>query len=162
MAPSPQIASPSPTASIPRVRGSYKIGKPYQIAGRWYVPREEPGYDREGIASWYGHRFHGRKTANGELFDQNALTAAHPTLPLPSLVEVTSLENGHRITVRVNDRGPYTKNRIIDLSKRVADHLKFSHLGVARVRVRYVGPAPIDPKLPHNPRAGQSLAQIRN
>lgn len=138
---SPQVAS----APAPRVRGNYKIGNPYQIAGRWYVPKEDPTYDKVGTASWYGPGFHGRKTANGEVFDQRDLTAAHPTLPLPSLVEVTNLANGRRLIVRVNDRGPYAHDRIIDLSKRVAEELGFASLGTARVRVRYVRPAPLDP-----------------
>jgi len=148
---SPQIASASPSARAPRVRGTYKLGTPYRIAGRWYVPREEPGYDREGVASWYGPGFHGRKTANGEVFDQNAMTAAHPTLPMPSLVEVTNLANRRKVVVRVNDRGPYAHDRLIDLSKAVADRLGFVHLGTARVRVRFVGPASLDPGAPTGP-----------
>ncbi len=123
--------------------GTYKIGSPYKISGRWYSPRSQPRYDRIGRASWYGRDFHGRKTANGELYDLNALSAAHPTLPLPSLVYVTNLANNRTILVRVNDRGPYAHNRIIDLSRRVADVLDFRRQGIARVRVRYYGRAPL-------------------
>ena len=96
------------------------VEQPYKVAGRWYVPREEPGYDATGTASWYGGDFHGRKTANGEIFDMNALTAAHPTLPLPSYAYVTHLGNGRTVLVRINDRGPYAHDRIIDLSRGVA------------------------------------------
>ncbi|MEL7048502.1 MAG: septal ring lytic transglycosylase RlpA family protein, partial [Pseudomonadota bacterium] len=101
-------------------------------------------YDRTGMASWYGPGFHTKQTANGEIFDENALTAAHPTLPLPSFAYVTNLENGRTLLVRINDRGPYKGNRILDASKRVARELGFEHQGVARVRVRYAGRAPLD------------------
>jgi rare lipoprotein A len=114
------------------------------VKGRWYTPRHEPGYDQSGIASWYGADFHGRKTANGEINDQGALTAAHPTLPLPSYAEVTNLANGRTLLVRINDRGPYAHDRIIDLSQAAARHLQFERQGTARVRVRYLGPAPLD------------------
>ncbi|MCB1520804.1 MAG: septal ring lytic transglycosylase RlpA family protein [Hyphomicrobiaceae bacterium] len=139
---SPRIASPR--TRIGRGGGTYKVGKPYKIAGRWYVPREEPNYDRSGSASWYGDNFHGRLTANGETFDKYALTAAHPTLPLPSYVYVTNEENGRTVLVRVNDRGPYVHGRLIDLSHAVAHHLGFEHKGVAKVRVRYAGRAPLN------------------
>ncbi len=129
---------------VPKGGGHYKVGKPYQIANRWYRPRVNTHYDRVGIASWYGDLFHGRKTANGEVFDMDALTAAHPTLPLPTLVEVTNLENNRKIVVRVNDRGPYRHNRLIDLSRKAATVLGFKNKGTARVRVRYVGRAPLD------------------
>lgn len=129
---------------VPKGGGAFKIGKPYSVAGRWYFPREEPGYDHSGSASWYGDDFHGRKTANGELFDKHALTAAHPTLPLPSYVWVTNVDNNRTVLVRVNDRGPYVGGRIIDLSHAVAHHLDFEHKGVANVRVRYAGRAPLD------------------
>lgn len=131
-------ATPGPTA-----RGERKVGKPYQVAGVWYVPREQPDYDQTGIASWYGQAFHQKATANGELFDMNAVSAAHTTLPLPSLVEVTNLENGRRLVVRVNDRGPFVDNRIIDLSQEAARQLGYDRRGLAKVRVRYVGPAPL-------------------
>ena len=123
--------------------GDYKVGRPYKVAGRWYVPREAPSYDRTGIASWYGSAFHGRRTANGEVFDMGALTAGHPTLPLPSYAYVTNLQNGRTIMVRVNDRGPYVNDRIIDLSWRSAKELGYAGHGLARVRVRYAGPAPL-------------------
>ena len=129
---------------VPKGGGVYKVGKPYQIAGVWYTPKEDPYYDRRGIASWYGDDFHGRKTANGEVYDMYALTAAHPTLPLPSYVEVTNVRNGRRLIVRVNDRGPYKHDRIIDLSKKVAQLLDTYRQGTAPVRVRYLGRAPLN------------------
>lgn len=116
--------------------------RPYQIRGRWYQPAEQPGYDETGLASWYGQQFHGRPTATGERFDMNALTAAHKTLPLPGLVEVTNIANGRRIVVRVNDRGPFVDNRIIDLSRGSAEALGLLSAGVGEVRVRYLGRAP--------------------
>jgi rare lipoprotein A len=124
--------------------GQYKIGKPYQVADKWYNPREQPEYDRVGIASWYGSDFHGRRTSNGEVYDMHALTSAHPTLPMPSYVYVTNQANGRTIMVRVNDRGPYVANRIIDLSKASAHALDLHGGGVGRVRVTYAGPAPLD------------------
>lgn len=130
-------------APVGRGQGEYKVGKPYQVGGIWYVPREQPNYDETGIASWYGADFHQKATANGELFDMNAVTAAHTTLPLPSMVEVTNLDNGRRIVVRVNDRGPFVGNRIIDLSQEAARQLGYDRKGLAKVRVRYVGPAPL-------------------
>ncbi len=116
--------------------GGYKIGNPYQVGGVWYYPKVDYGYDETGIASWYGPQFHARRTANGEIFDMNAISAAHKTLPLPSFVTVTNLENGRRLNVRVNDRGPYVHGRIIDLSRRAAQLLGFRGKGTARVRVR--------------------------
>lgn len=118
-----------------------KIGAPYQVNGRWYRPAEDPTYDRTGVASWYGAQFHGRSTANGERFDRRAVSAAHTTLPLPSFVEVENLDNGRRLVVRVNDRGPFKNNRIIDLSQEAARRLGFEAAGLANVRVRYLGPA---------------------
>lgn len=115
-----------------------KIGKPYQIYGRWYKPRYEPNYDETGMASWYGPGFHGKSTATGETYDQHGLTAAHPTLPLPSIVRVTNLENGKNALIRVNDRGPFAKNRIIDLSKASAEKLGVIGNGTARVRVQFM------------------------
>jgi rare lipoprotein A len=123
--------------------GSYKVGKPYQIAGVWYYPREDENYDATGIGSWYGPQFHGKRTANGETFDQEALTAAHPTLPMPVLVRVTNLENGRSLVVRVNDRGPFVNGREIDLSRRAAELLGYDRKGTAKVRVQYVGRAPL-------------------
>lgn len=139
-------ATSAPRRSGPQLRrGYYKVGKPYQIAGRWYHPRVDDSYDKIGIASWYGPQFHGKMTANGEVFDMNLLTAAHPTLPIPSLVRVTNLDNNKSVVVRVNDRGPYARDRIIDLSRRTADLLGFIHKGTARVRVTYIGRADLDP-----------------
>ncbi|MFN3584942.1 septal ring lytic transglycosylase RlpA family protein [Phenylobacterium sp.] len=136
-------ARPGATAQAPSKPGGYKVGKPYQVGGVWYVPREQPNYDEIGVGSWYGDAFHMKTTANGELFDMNLPSAAHTTLPLPSIVEVTNLENGRKIQVRVNDRGPFVGDRIIDLSREAARQLGYERQGVARVRVRYVGPAPL-------------------
>ncbi len=133
-----------PNERIPKGGGMYKVGAPYQVGGRWYEPRDEPGYDRIGTASWYGSDFHGRHTANGEVFDMHALTAAHPTLPLPSYAYVTNLSNNRTILVRINDRGPYVGNRMIDLSKASADALGLRGRGTGQVRVRYAGRAPLD------------------
>jgi rare lipoprotein A len=130
--------------NVPKGNGGYKIGKPYKIAGRWYTPAEDPNYDRQGRGSWYGTDFHGRKTANGEVFDMNALTAAHPTLPLPSYVYVTNLANNRTILVRVNDRGPYSNDRIIDMSRASSRALGFENQGITQVRVKFAGRAPLD------------------
>ena len=119
-----------------------KVGSPYQVNGKWYIPSHEPEYDETGVASWYGEQFNGKQTANGETFDMNEVTIAHPTLPLPSLVEVTNLDNGRTIIARANDRGPFASSRIIDVSKRAAELLGFKDKGTANVRVRYVGQAP--------------------
>ena len=139
---SPRVAL-TPNAFV-KGGGHYKIGKPYKVRGRWYTPKEEPGYVREGRASWYGPNFHGRTTANGEIFDQNHLSAAHPTFPLPSYARVTNKANGRTVVVRVNDRGPYSHKRIIDMSKRAAEMLGFKQQGTADVRVEYIGRAPLD------------------
>ena len=141
VAASPRVTSGS---AVPKGGGIYKVGKPYQVGGRWYVPREVAHYDQSGIASWYGAAFHGRRTANGEIYDMNALTAGHPTLPLPSYAYVTNLDNGRTILVRINDRGPYVADRLIDLSRRSAAELGYKRHGLARVRVRYAGRAPLD------------------
>ena len=117
-------------------QGSYKVGSPYKVRGVWYTPREDWGYNRTGIASWYGPKFHGKLTANGEVFDQWAVSAAHKTLPMPSVVRVTNLENGRSLVVRVNDRGPFVSSRIIDMSHRAAQLLGFDGQGTARVRVQ--------------------------
>ncbi|MDB5440308.1 MAG: hypothetical protein JWM33_2735 [Caulobacteraceae bacterium] len=115
--------------------------RPYQIKGVWYYPEENPDYDVKGVASWYGEQFHNQKTADGEIFDMNGISAAHKTLPLPSLVQVTNLDNGRKLTVRVNDRGPFVGDRVIDLSYEAADRLGFAGKGLANVEVRYLGPA---------------------
>jgi rare lipoprotein A len=130
--------------AVPWGGGRYHVGKPYQVAGRWFEPKEQPNYDKKGVASWYGEAFNRRKTSNGEWFDMTRLTAAHPTLPLPSYVKVTNLENGREVVVRVNDRGPFVGTRIIDLSKRTAEVLEFKNKGKAEVRVQYIGRAPLD------------------
>lgn len=129
---------------LPKGGGRYHVGKPYQVAGRWFKPQEDPGYDKTGLASWYGDAFHRRMTSNGEWFDMNEMTAAHPTLPLPSYAKVTNLENGRSIVVRINDRGPFVGTRIIDLSKHSAETLAFARRGTVKVRVQYIGPAPLD------------------
>lgn len=116
-------------------QGKYKVGSPYKVDGVWYRPEVDYRYSETGIASWYGPGFHGKSTANGEVFDENELTAAHKTLPLPSIVRVTNLENGRSVIARVNDRGPFKKSRIIDMSKRSAELLGFRAKGVAKVRV---------------------------
>ena len=123
--------------------GIYKIGTPYEIEGEWYYPQEDATYDNTGIASWYGPKFHGRRTANGEIFDMDLLTAAHPTLPMPVRAKVTNLENGRSLVVRINDRGPFAKDREIDMSRHAADLLGFKQKGTARVRVQYLGRAPL-------------------
>ena len=133
-----------PAAPVPKGGSVYRVGFPYVVAGRVYVPQDNPHYRVDGVASWYGSDFHGRSTANGEIFDAEAITAAHPTLPLPSYVRVTNLSNGRSLIVRVNDRGPYAGNRIIDVSKHAAYLLGFTVSGTAWVRVEYVGPAPIE------------------
>ncbi len=119
--------------------GTYKVGSPYQIGGVWYYPKEDTFYDETGIASWYGADFHGKSTANGERYDMNTLTAAHRTLPLPTIVRVTNLDNGRSIRLRVNDRGPYARGRVIDVSSKAADLLGFKNRGTARVRVQFEG-----------------------
>ncbi len=123
--------------------GRYKVGAPYQQGGVWYVPAEQPTYDEVGLASWYGDAFNGKKTANGEIFDMHAVSAAHATLPMPCIVEVTNLDNGRSMQVRLNDRGPYHPGRIIDLSHAGAEQLGYAVKGTTRVRVRYIGPAPL-------------------
>lgn len=138
---SPRVVNGGP---IPRGGGTYRVGKPYTIGGKTYVPREDANYHEEGVASWYGDAFHGRLTANGEVFDMASLTAAHPTLPIPSYARVTNLNNGKSLIVRVNDRGPYHNDRLIDLSNKAAELLAFKGHGVARVRVEYVGRASLD------------------
>lgn len=144
--PHPRLAARLPSAKgelPPGTGGRYKVGDPYQVAGVWYVPKEQPNYDETGVASWYGDEFNLKPTANGEIFDMTALSAAHTTLPLPSIVEVTNLDNGRKLQVRVNDRGPFVGGRLIDLSHAAARELGYDQKGLAHVRVRYVGPAPL-------------------
>ena len=129
---------------VPKGGGTYRVGKPYVVAGRVYVPEEDVNYREEGLASWYGDDFHGRLTANGEVFDMASLSAAHPTLPMPCYARVTNLSNGKSLIVRVNDRGPYHGSRLMDVSSRAAELLEFKNHGVARVRVEYVGRAPLE------------------
>lgn len=129
---------------IPTGGGYEMVGAPYVIAGELYVPRENPNYSEVGYASWYGANFHGRLTANGEVYDMNGLSAAHTTLPLPSYVRVTNLQNGSSVVVRVNDRGPFHDDRIIDLSARAAELLGMSNSGIAQVQVDYVGRASLE------------------
>jgi peptidoglycan lytic transglycosylase len=122
----------------------FKIGQPYKINGRWYYPEFVTEYEATGVASWYGSSYHGRLTANGEVYDMYALTAAHPTLQLPSVVEVVNLENGRSLVLRVNDRGPFVDDRLIDLSLAAARALGFERQGLAQVQVRYLGLARLD------------------
>jgi rare lipoprotein A len=132
-------ASPTPPAVVPNP--VYKVGNPYQVAGIWYYPKEQPDYDETGIASWYGIDYHGKLTSDGEVFDRNGISAAHPTLPMPVNVRVTNLENGRSLVVRINDRGPFVNGRILDLSEHAADLLGFRLKGIARVRVTFLGQA---------------------
>src|ERR1700729_4260618 len=140
-------ASPKVVADgerVPRGGGQYLGGHPYTVAGRRYYPAENPSYSAVGMASWYGAAFHGRRTANGEVYDMASLSAAHPTMPLPSYARVTNLGNGYSVIVRVNDRGPYHAGRVMDVSSRVADVLDMKGMGTAKVKVDYVGAAPIE------------------
>ena len=141
VAPSARLVDPG--EPVPKGGGVYRVGTPYLVAGRLYVPELDPHYRAEGLASWYGDDFHGRSTANGEIFDRDAISAAHPTMPLPSYARVTNLDNGRSIIVRVNNRGPFVHNRIADLSVGTAKALDFYKKRTAHVRVEYVGPAPV-------------------
>ncbi|MDQ0423080.1 rare lipoprotein A [Peteryoungia aggregata LMG 23059] len=138
---SPRVVASGP---VPKGGGRYMVGKPYMVKGKTFVPKENPEYDKVGVASWYGDAFHGRMTANGELYDKEHLSAAHPTLPLPSYARVTNLNTGSSVIVRINDRGPFHKGRIIDLSRKTADMLDMKHSGTGEVRVQYIGPARMD------------------
>lgn len=133
-----------PGQPVPRGGGVYRVGSAYKVRGKTYQPRFDPTHDEVGVASWYGDDFHGRRTANGEIYDMHAFSAAHRTLPLPSYVRVTNVANGRSVIVRVNDRGPFHSNRVIDMSRRASEILAFHGHGVARVRVTYVGAAPLD------------------
>jgi rare lipoprotein A len=132
-------ACSSSREGIPRATGTpyklYMVGAPYQVGGRWYYPRENLDYDAAGVASWYGESYHGRPTANGEIYNMHAMTAAHPTLPMPTIARVTNLANGRSILVRINDRGPFVEDRIIDMSYAGARALGFADHGIANVRV---------------------------
>ena len=128
---------------LPRGGGRDMVGKPYKVRGKWYYPREDLNYVAQGTASWYGDAFHGRLTANGEIYDMNNLTAAHPTMPLPSYARVTNIKNGKSVIVRVNDRGPYASNRLVDLSRRAAQALDYTRSGTAQVKLEYIGRAPV-------------------
>ncbi|MFZ1682248.1 MAG: septal ring lytic transglycosylase RlpA family protein [Rhizobiaceae bacterium] len=140
---SPRVSS-NTRSRMKRGGGRYLVGKPYQVRGKWYYPKEISSYRKTGMASWYGSAFHGRLTANGEVYDMHGLTAAHPTMPLPSYARVTNLANGASVMVRVNDRGPFHGGRIMDLSQRAAELLDYKHSGTAKIDVEYVGPAPIE------------------
>ncbi|WP_370674423.1 septal ring lytic transglycosylase RlpA family protein [Pleomorphomonas sp. PLEO] len=142
VAPSPRVVAMGDP--VPKGGGRAMVGKPYQIAGKTYFPRIDPDYKVVGLASWYGTDFHGRRTANGEVFDSASISAAHPTMPLPSYARLTSLATGRSVIVRVNDRGPFHSNRVLDMSQRAADMLGVKAAGVAKIRVEYVGPASTD------------------
>lgn len=138
---SPRVTNnPNP----PKGGGRYQVGKPYTVRGKVYTPTEDPNYQASGEASWYGSDFHGRRTANGEIFSANAITGASPVLPLPSYVRVTNKENGRSLIVRVNDRGPYMPGRVMDLSHRAAEMLGYVQNGHAQIDVQYVGRAPLE------------------
>lgn len=145
--PQPRLATRMPDARPPGGGGGSSGGRvpgtmrPYQVKGVWYYPKEDPDYNEVGVASWYGDEFHNRQTSDGEIFDMWIPSGAHKTLPIPCIVEVTNLENGRKIKVRVNDRGPFVSGRIIDLSRAAASELGFLNKGTAKVRVRYLGPA---------------------
>ena len=154
---------------VPRGGGVYKVGSAYAVNGQVFTPREVSHYSRTGTASWYGELFHGRRTANGEIFDMEALTAAHPTLPLPSYVRVTNQRNGRSLVLRVNDRGPYARNREIDLSWAAATLLDIAAAGTGPVQVDYLGPAPLNGDdsyerrvLARQPWAGSRIAFARS
>jgi rare lipoprotein A len=132
-----------PGEPVPKGGGAYRVGKPYTVAGRVYTPGEDNQYSAVGLASWYGDDFHGRYTANGEIYDMNSITAASPTMPLPSYARVINVSNNKSIVVRVNDRGPYVADRVMDVSARTAKMLGFYGKGVTRVKIEYIGRAPL-------------------
>lgn len=136
--PKPRLRTMPPNDEVPKGDQGVKrkVGNPYKIAGVWYHPKEDPTYDQTGYASWYGKDFHGKATANGEVYNMNALTAAHKTLPMPSYVKVTNLANNRSIVLRVNDRGPFVGTRLIDVSRRGAQLLGFQKQGVTQVRIQ--------------------------
>lgn len=151
---------PPPGRQVAGPSGAYKIGKPYQVAGRWYRPAYDPHYDKVGTGSWYGEQFQGRLTANGEIFDKELVSAAHPTLPLPSIVRVTNLENNRSVELRVNDRGPFVDGREIDLSEAAARRLGYHGKGLARVRVQFLRIAPDALDAPPEPEVQVASAAI--
>nr|WP_246617848.1 septal ring lytic transglycosylase RlpA family protein [Rhizobium populisoli] len=130
--------------AVPKGGGRFMVGQPYEVKGKTYVPKEDPNYNKSGLASWYGSAFHGRLTANGEVYDSASLTAAHPTFPLPSYARVTNMDTGSSVIVRVNDRGPYHPGRILDVSEKTAEMIDIKRLGTGRVNVQYVGRARMD------------------
>lgn len=142
-APRPQTQAPSfDLSNIDETLYKHqKVGNPYTVLGKTYKPEHQPDYDRTGTASWYGDKFHGKLTANGETYDKNALTAAHKTLPLNSYVIVTNINTGKSLKLRLNDRGPFIGDRIIDLSEAAAKRLGIASEGLGEVRVQYAGPA---------------------
>jgi rare lipoprotein A len=143
---------------IPKGGGRRHVGKPYQVADIWFHPKHEPDYNKVGVASWYGPKFNRRMTSNGEWFDMEQLTAAHTTMELPSYAKVTNLENGREVIVRVNDRGPFVNDRMIDMSKRAADLLGYRGKGKTKARVQYIGRAPLeDPDYGHLAAMNQEL-----
>jgi rare lipoprotein A len=161
-------AAPPPIAPPPRQMVEiapatpgphFKIGQPYRIFDKWYYPEFVNYYEAVGVASWYGASYHGRLTANGEIYDMHALTAAHPTLQLPSVVRVTNLANGRSLMLRVNDRGPFIKNRLIDLSRAAARELGFERQGLAEVHVQYLGIAALD-EMPIRPGEAREYASL--
>jgi rare lipoprotein A len=146
----------------PGAKPHFKVGKPYQVNGEWYHPQMVDSFREVGTASWYGPNFHGKLTANGEIYNMHGMTAAHPTLPLPCLVEVTNLENGRKVIVRVNDRGPFAKERVIDMSRRAAWELGFIDQGTAEVEVVFLGIADVYADAPPSGRRGRArLASLR-
>lgn len=166
----PDGVSPSPYLSHKKTKLTKRVGhrtssRPYRIGSQVYYPVKNPrGFTQVGRASWYGSNFHGRQTANGEVFDKHAIAAAHPTLPLPSYARVTNLRNHRSMVVRINDRGPYHSNRVIDVSEKVAALLNFKRKGIATVKVEYIGPASLigssDRKLMATlDQSGRSLSQ---
>ena len=160
----PQSTSKQPkpapaTQEALRPNGRLRVGPPYTIKGVRYVPRHDPDYDEVGMASWYGQPFHGRKTASGERFDMNAMTAAHRTLPFGAWVRVTNLDNGRQVVLRVNDRGPFSKNRIIDVSKRAAESLGFRRKGTTKVRVQFITQQPSQTGVLSPPRRRNQCSQ---
>jgi peptidoglycan lytic transglycosylase len=159
---SPQVVGDA--GAVPHGGGTYKVGQPYVVAGKTYYPSNYKRYSGVGYASWYGDAFHGRRTANGEIYDRDSISAAHPTMPLPSYARVTNLRNHYSIVVRVNDRGPFARGRVMDVSKRVAELLDFRRSGTTKVKIDYIGAASLagsdDKKLAQTLRQDGGLAQL--